>query len=38
MSKSISEIDKNLVVETVADLPVQFVNALEEPTPVVMTR
>ena len=31
MSRSIYEIDKNLAVETVADLPVQFVNALEEP-------
>ena len=31
MSKSISEIDKNLAVETVANLPVRFVSALEEP-------
>ena len=31
MSKSISEIDKNLAVETVANLPVQFINVLDEP-------
>ena len=31
MSKSISEIDKNLAVETVANLPVQFVNVLDGP-------
>ena len=31
MSKSISDIDKNLAVETVGDLPVVFHNALEAP-------
>ena len=31
MSKSIYEIDKNLAVETVANLPIQFVNVLDEP-------
>ncbi len=31
MPKSIAEIDKNLAVETVANLPVQFVNVLDEP-------
>ena len=31
MSKSISDIDKNLVVEAVGDLPVVFHNALEAP-------
>ena len=31
MSRSISEIDKNLAVETVANLPIVFRNALEEP-------
>ncbi len=31
MSKSISEIDKNLAVETVCDLPLVFRNALDEP-------
>ena len=31
MPGSISEIDKNLAVETVADIPVRFVNVLEKP-------
>jgi len=31
MSKSIFEIDQNLAVETVANLPVQFVNVLDAP-------
>ncbi len=31
MSKSISEIDQNLTIETVANIPVQFVNVLDTP-------
>ena len=31
MSKSISEIDKNLAVETICNLPIVFRNATEEP-------
>ena len=31
MSKSISEIDKNLAVETICNLPIVFRNAAEEP-------
>ena len=31
MSRSISDIDRNLAVETVADLPVEFHSALEAP-------
>ena len=31
MSKSISEIDRNLAVETICNLPIVFRNATEEP-------
>ena len=31
MSKSISEIDKNLAVETICNLPIVFRNSAEEP-------